>query len=160
ISKNLDVAYQNSAIIPDSASVSNNSVSVKLKDDDETLSLDQLLFGVADEGQLVLDENTEGNNVAIAVNNKAENGGYLYNKPLITVTGTNGGDVMPIGANLYGSDLTTELNDNGNLWSNEFINETLLEQGFVSTGFDVDFAISNVSEKGGASVNAETGDVT
>src|SRR5699024_6961472 len=51
ISKNLDVAYQNSAIIPDSASVSNNSVSVKLKDDDETLSLDQLLFGVADEGQ-------------------------------------------------------------------------------------------------------------
>lgn len=163
ISKNLEVGYKNSAVVPNAATVSTNAVSVKLLEGVSELTLDELLFGKVDvalDGQLVLDdiEDTEG--VAIAVKKNAKNAGYVYNKPLVSVKGTNGNAALPTGASLYGS--TTEELENGNLWNNAFVNDVLLKQGFVAEGFDVDFAISNIvsSNETDASVDEETGLVT
>src|SRR5699024_7639424 len=150
ISKNLNVGYKNSAVIPDAAQVSSSAVSINLEDGDNSLSMDELLFGKADEEQLVLDDG----NYSIAVDAKAENSGYKYNKPLVSVTGTDG-EVMSLGTALYGS--TTDELDGANLWSNDFVNKTLLNQGFKVDGFDYDVSVTNVDVSEGVSVNAESG---
>src|SRR5699024_6173566 len=146
VSKNLSANYKNSAVIPNAAEVTKEAVSVTLEDGDSGLTMDQLLFGTADEDELVLD-----GDYSIAVKADAENSGYKYNKPLVSVTGTNGGENMQLGTSLYGSQ-TTEL-ENGNLWNNGFINEALLNQGFVAGGFDYDVSVTNVDTEGAANVN-------
>lgn len=149
VSKNLNVGYKNSAVIPETAKVSQKAVSVELKGDDNALTMDQLLFGQADAEQLVLDDEE----YSIAVEAEAENDGYKYNKPLVSVTGTNGGETMPLGTNLYGS-TTSEL-ENGNLWNNGFINEALLNQDFVTSGFDYDISVTNKETTGNAVVTKD-----
>lgn len=148
VSKNLSANYKNSAVVPNAAEVTGKAVSVTLEDGDDGLTMDQILFGAADEEELVLD-----GNYAIAVKADAENSGYKYNKPLVSVTGTNGGENMQLGTNLYGS-TTVEL-ESGNLWNNDFVNGTLLKQGFVAEGFDYDVSVTNIDTKGAASVTED-----
>jgi putative cell wall-binding protein len=154
ITKQLSITYKNSAKVPASATVATSPVTVKLSDD-TALTIEELIFGVIDTDQLVLDEEM---NEYIAVKSAATNGGYKYNKPLVTVKDASGA-VLPIGANVYGLNADAE---NGNIWADE---ELVDDAVFSSVNFDVDFRVTNVEvvDKGtptNASLDTGTGTVT
>ncbi|WP_342513205.1 S-layer homology domain-containing protein [Sporosarcina sp. FSL K6-1522] len=152
ISKNVKVSYKNSAVLPNAAKVSTNAVSIKV--DPATYTLEDILFGIVDEDQLVLDDS---NAVNIAVKKNAKNAGYKYNTPLVTLTGTDG-KPLAFGTALYGSTLT-ELGATTAIWNNDFINNTLLANGFATDGFEYDLAVSNVVSTSAADNTASTAGV-
>lgn len=139
LSKDVAVNYENTAVIPNKADVNTKSVAVKLADGETKINLDQILFGLADEDQLITDD---GKSIGVLKN--AKNSGYLYNKALVSVIGTDG-EVMPLGFNLYGSDVTTVTTKNNNKWNNNFVNAKLKANNpFVKSGFDLDVDKSNI----------------
>jgi hypothetical protein len=148
ITKQLSITYKNSAKVPASATVATSPVTVKLSDVD-TLTIEELIFGVIDPNQLVKDDNdtpdVPGDDYYIAVRSAATNGGYKYNKPLVTVKDASGA-VLPIGANVYGLNADAE---NGNIWADE----ALVPSVFVSNKFDVDFRVTNVERVNGGELN-------
>jgi S-layer homology domain len=145
ITKRIPVKYINSASVPASATVATSPVTVKLNSSDNDLTFEELIFGVIDPTQLVEDGDI---NEFIAVSKAAKNGGYLYNKPLVTVKDASG-KVIPTGANVYG------LNDaatNGNIWFDEEQDD--LAKKFSNVKFDVDFSLANVVKTGSGTVSS------
>lgn len=147
IKKNETVKYENTAVTPDKAVVKTNAVSIKLDADQpsDEISMKQILFGIGDADQLLIDDNA-----AIAVKKNAKNAGYKYNQSLVSVTGTDG-KVMPLGINLYGT-TETEFQKDSSLWNNDFINSKVLDSVFAQKGFDLDVEVSNIVESGSANV--------
>jgi hypothetical protein len=162
ITKVVPVKYKNSAVIPASATVATSPVSIKVPTG-AAFSIEKILFGAVDEAdatnakQLILDSITSPATAAgvVGVSKNAVNGGYLYNKPLVTVTGTDG-KVLPTGVSLYGTDLATEFASGAGLWNNLFVTEHQTTD-FLADGFDVDFAITNEVKSAGATVTEATG---
>lgn len=109
ITKTVSITYKNTAVVPVSATVSSKSITVKLNGAGPITS-DELLFGVLDGTQLVQD--TDSGNIYIAVKSSASNGGYKYNKPLVTIKSANGKE-MPLAAGVYGIDSTSK----GSQWA-------------------------------------------
>lgn len=142
ITKRLEITYKNSAKVPASATVATSPVTVKLSDD-TALTIEELIFGVIDPEQLVLDEEM---NEYIAVKSAAANGGYKYNKPLVTVKDASGA-VLPIGANVYG---LNEGAENSNIWADE----ERVPEVFDSVNFAVDFSVANVERVNGGELSA------
>nr|AAF21259.1 S-layer protein precursor [Cytophaga sp. 'Jeang 1995'] len=139
VTKVLPIAYKNTAVVPNKAAVSTNAVSVKLKSDAPNISINDILFGKADAEQLVKD----GTDI-IGVLKTAPNGGYLYNKPLVSITGTDG-KALATGVNVYGGNALTL---DANTFSNDLL-ETL--QGYSTTGlaadsFYVDYMVANAND--------------
>jgi hypothetical protein len=133
ITKQLSITYKNSAKVPASVTVATSPVTVKLPSTVNTLTIEELIFGVIDPDQLVKDADI---NEYIAVKSAATNGGYKYNKPLVTVKDASGA-VLPIGANVYG--LNASATD-GNIWADE----ELATAVFSRVNCAVDFSVANV----------------
>lgn len=149
ITKRLAIKYINSAKVPASATVNTAPVTVKLASGDTDLTVEELIFGVLDGGQLVNDPDI---NEYIAVKKAASNGGYKYNKPLVTVKDASG-SVLPIGANVYGVDNTAIT---GNIWADE----QAVPSEFSGYNFAIGSAIVNVETTGSGSVSGNTISVT
>lgn len=149
VTKRLPIAYKNTAIVPDKATVSTNNVSVELPNGTTSLTFDELIFGAIDADQLILDDATDeditvktGVNI-VDVKNTAKNGGYLYNKPLVSITGTDG-KALATGVNVYGTDNTAS----ANTWYNSVLAGLTQDPSaqFTADSFDVDFAVANVND--------------
>lgn len=128
ITKTIPVKFKNSALVPHKVTVDAKPVAIKLASTDTNISFEEILFGKIDKDQLIEDTDMSA---FIAVKKAAKNGGYKYNKSLITVSDINN-KVISAGANLYGIPSTTAT---GNIWNTESY--------FSANGFDVDFSIAN-----------------
>jgi len=146
ITKTLSIAYKNSAKVPASATVATNPLTIKLTGTDNSVSIEDIIFGLIDSDQLVLDSDI---NEYIAVKSAATNGGYKYNKPLVTVKDASGA-VLPIGANVYGLNADAT---NGNIWADE---ELATNGVFSSVKFDGVCSMANEELSGGATISGNT----
>ena len=108
LSKVVKVTAINHRSVPHAAKVTNTNVTIK--NCGETLTIDQLLFGVIDDTQMIIDDTTvPGNTIGIgtaadgyiAVKGTAKNGGYKYNKPVISITNDQNKEI-DLGAMIYG----------------------------------------------------------
>ncbi|MFD1031864.1 Ig-like domain-containing protein [Metaplanococcus flavidus] len=138
IVKVLPIKYMNSASVPASATVTTNPVTVKLAAGDNELTFEELIFGAIDSSQLVEDTDLSE---YIAVRKAAKNGGYIYNKSLVTVKDASG-KVIPTGVNVYGLNDTATT---GNIWADE-------SSVFSSVNFNADFSLANVVKTAGGDV--------
>ncbi|MBM7631398.1 S-layer homology domain-containing protein [Geomicrobium sediminis] len=138
ITQTLSIDYLNSANNPASASRVSSTAAIKLADADTSITFEEILFGKPDEEQLVLDRTPLAlpDNYAIAVANAASNGGYQYNKPVLSFKNQAGED-LATGVNVYGFDPTSV---SGNTWNINALNDS-----FTQDNFDVDFTVTNVN---------------
>lgn len=152
VTKTVAVKYKNSAVLPNKATVATTPVSIKVPTA-TAVTLEDIIFGSVDvanaDGQLLTDTVNSVADSVYAIAKTAKNSGYEYNKPVVSLTGTDG-KAFNIGTGLYGSTLT-ELSTSANMWTNAF------EQGLQTTkfkvdGFDVDFAITNIVKTTGATI--------
>ncbi|MGE7218003.1 S-layer homology domain-containing protein [Priestia koreensis] len=163
VTKVLPITYKNTAVVPNKAAVSTNAVSVKLKTGVNDIAINDILFGKVDKDQLVKDDFTSAGAFSdiIAVLKTASNGGYLYNKPLVSITGTDG-KALATGVNVYGGNADT-------LDANTFSNSVLEAlKGYSTTGltedsFEVDYMVANANDAStiaGGIVTPDTGKAT
>src|SRR5699024_11292433 len=96
------IDVNNGLSIPTSADVSNKSIAIDLSEEEQNaITVEEILFGVVDSDQLVIDDVDETAGI-IAVKNAAENGGYQFNKPAVTIK-DQVGDIIDLGVNVYGA---------------------------------------------------------
>lgn len=128
------IDVNNGLNIPTSANVATDSIAIDLSEKDNgQVTFEEILFGVVDSDQLVIDDVVEEAGI-IAVKNNAENGGYQFNKPAVTIK-DQAGDIIDLGVNVYGAD---ESLATGNFWNTP----STLD---VTEKFDVDFELTNWS---------------
>ncbi|MCM3004624.1 S-layer homology domain-containing protein [Priestia koreensis] len=146
ITKTVAVKYKNTAVLPNKATVATTPVSIKIPTGAAgTVTLEDIIFGKVDgdnaDGQLLIDKVNNVEDSVYGIAKTAKNAGYVYNKPVVSFTGTDN-KALSIGTGLYGSTLT-ELSTSANLWSNGFT-DSLNTLDFLVHNYDVDFAITNV----------------
>lgn len=121
LSKVVKVTAINHRSVPHAAKVTNSNVTIK--NCGEVLTIDQLLFGVIDDTQMIIDDTTvTGNTIGIgtaadgyiAVKGTAKNGGYKYNKPVISITNDQNKEI-DLGAMIYG--LSKAETDGSKTWA-------------------------------------------
>ncbi|MED1862466.1 S-layer homology domain-containing protein [Fictibacillus nanhaiensis] len=105
------IDFTNSWLVPHKAMVDTKPVSIKLATGDTSISLEEILFGKVDATQLLKDTNS-GPEFFFGVKKAASNGGYKYNKPLVSITDVKSGAVST-GVNVYGAPTSLAT---GNLW--------------------------------------------
>jgi hypothetical protein len=163
ITKPVAVKYKNSAVLPGKATVATSPITVKIPAA-SSISIEDLIFGAIDslnaDGQLLEDAISSttlaGSNGVYAIAKSAKNAGYIYNKPVVSITGTDG-KPFAIGTGLYGLDLATEAK--GNVWYNGFAKDITTLDYLTAGGFGVEFSITNVVKSAGATVD-NTGTLT
>lgn len=155
VTKRLPIAYKNTAVVPNKATVATSPVVVKLPNGTTALTFEELIFGAIDTDQLILDnvnasaKATKTGDYTIGVLKTAKNGGYLYNKPLVSITGTDG-KAFATGVNVYGTDVlgSGTAVTTGNTWFNAVL-KGLTQSAtaeFDVDSFEVDFAVANVND--------------
>ncbi|WEG16707.1 hypothetical protein PQ478_19715 [Alkalihalophilus pseudofirmus] len=149
VKKVLPITYKNSAVVPNKATVSTTATSIKLANTVDSISFEDLIFGQADFEQLILDNaldaasDTESHIIGTLKN--AKNGGYKYNKPLVSILGTDGKS-LATGINVYGGAVTEFT---ANTWNNAVVNELKgldTPATFTTDEFEVEFMVANVND--------------
>ena len=162
ITKTVAVKYKNSAVLPGKATVATSPVTIKIPTG--AITIEELIFGAIDstnaDGQLLLDAinstTLSGSNGVYGIAKSAKNAGYVYNKPVVSITGTDG-KAFAIGTGLYGLDLANEAT--GNIWYNGFERDRTTLDYLTTGGFGVEFSITNIVKSTGATVD-NTGSLT
>lgn len=147
VTKVLPITYKNTAVVPNKATVSTNAVTIKLPAPTapatSDISFEDIIFGQVDADQVKTDDVSDatvntGTDI-ISVLKTAKNGGYEYNKPLVSILGTDNKTVAT-GVNVYGTDLADSMNTWNNAITNGFNNTA-----FDASDFEVEFAVANVA---------------
>lgn len=142
VKKVLPITYKNTAIVPNKATVSTSPVSIKLASNTNQINIEDIIFGTADADQLITDDLTTEE--IIGVRKTAKNAGYLYNKPLVSITGTDG-KTLATGVNVYGGALA---DFDANTFNNAIVEalKGYKDTGFASDKFLVDYDVANVND--------------
>lgn len=142
VKKVLPITYKNTAVVPNKATVSTSPVSIKLASNTNQINIEDIIFGTADADQLITDDLTTEE--IIGVRKTAKNAGYLYNKPLVSITGTDG-KTLATGVNVYGGALA---DFDANTFNNAIVEalKGYKDTGFASDKFLVDYDVANVND--------------
>ncbi|MGE8080437.1 S-layer homology domain-containing protein [Peribacillus loiseleuriae] len=146
VTKVLPITYKNTAIVPNKATVATSALSIKLTGTDSNITINDIIFGKADGSQLIKDDLVTAGTAdeVVGILKTAKNAGYKYNKPVVSITGTDG-KALATGVNVYGGTVT-------GLDANSF-NNAIVEAlkgysttSFAADDFDVDYMVANVND--------------